>query len=241
MKDCHDIEPRLSEFVDGTLEPDEQQTVSAHVGRCPRCQHLAADLARLRDAARHLGPVTPPAHIWLEVAGQVRLDQPHPAPAPRRTGATWQQAGRQWLGLAAALVFVTLGVWLVQRAPATLGGEPAPELSSADVVASELELALQHYERAIAALEVMAAGGDDTLDPVLAGTLRSNKSVLDRAIAESRQALADDPGSAPARDSLFEALRQKVGLLQSTVTLINEMRKGNPEGAVAATGRGRSS
>jgi hypothetical protein len=87
----------------------------------------------------------------------------------------------------------------------------------------------------------MAEGGDDSLDPVVAGTLRTNLTVLNRAIAESRQALADDPGSVPARDSLFEALRQKVVLLQSTVTLINEMRKGNPEGAVAASGRGRSS
>ena len=33
-----------------------------------------------------------------------------------------------------------------------------------------------------------------------------------------------------AQESLFEALRNKVSLLQDTVTLINEMRKGNPEG-----------
>jgi len=30
---------------------------------------------------------------------------------------------------------------------------------------------------------------------------------------------------------LFEALRSKVELLQDIVALINEMRKGNPEGA----------
>jgi hypothetical protein len=240
MSECHEIEPRLSEFVDGTLEPDEHALVSSHVTQCARCQDLAADLTRLRDGARHLGPVTPPAHVWLEVAGQVRLDG-RPAPQAVHRARAAAGAPRQWLGLAAALVLVTLGVWLVQRAPASLGGQPADGLSSVEVVRSELELAMQHYEKAITTLETMAEGGDDSLDPVVAGTLRTNLTVLNRAIAESRQALADDPGSVPARDSLFEALRQKVVLLQSTVTLINEMRKGNPEGAVAASGRGRSS
>lgn len=240
MTECNEIEPRLSEFVDGTLEPDADARVTSHVARCPRCQGLAADLTRLRDRARDLGPITPPDHVWLEVAGQIRLDGLPVAHAAHRTRAA-RSGGRQWLGLAAALVLVTLGVWLVQRAPASLGGEPAGGLSSVDVVRSELELAMQHYEKAIATLETMAEGGDDSLDPVVASTLRTNLTVLNRAIAESRQALADDPGSVPARDSLFEALRQKVVLLQATVTLINEMRKGNPEGAVAATGRGLSS
>jgi len=34
-----------------------------------------------------------------------------------------------------------------------------------------------------------------------------------------------------AQESLFDALRSKLELLQDVVSLINEMRKGNPEGA----------
>jgi hypothetical protein len=61
--------------------------------------------------------------------------------------------------------------------------------------------------------------------------LEKNPPVIDQAIAESRSALQSEPQSAPARDSLFEALRQKVNLLQDTIALMNEMRKGNSAGA----------
>ena len=65
--------------------------------------------------------------------------------------------------------------------------------------------------------------------------------MIDQAIAESRAALAADPQSQPARDSLIDALRRKVGVLQTTVALMNEMRQGNQEGAArVAAGAGRS-
>ena len=61
--------------------------------------------------------------------------------------------------------------------------------------------------------------------------LQKNLQVIDQAIAESRSALKAEPLSAPARDSLFDALRRKVALLQDTIALMNEMRKGNAAGA----------
>ena len=50
-------------------------------------------------------------------------------------------------------------------------------------------------------------------------------------VFESRDALRIQPQSSLAQESLFEALRHKVALLQDTLALINEMRKGNEEGA----------
>jgi hypothetical protein len=55
--------------------------------------------------------------------------------------------------------------------------------------------------------------------------------VIDQAISESRAALKSEPDSAPAQESLFTALRRKVSLLQEMLALINEMRKGNQDGA----------
>jgi hypothetical protein len=60
--------------------------------------------------------------------------------------------------------------------------------------------------------------------------LQKNLEVIDQAIGESRSALRTQPASEVAQESLFEALRNKVSLLQETVVLINEMRKGNQEG-----------
>jgi CHASE3 domain sensor protein len=77
----------------------------------------------------------------------------------------------------------------------------------------------------------VAKTDDGAIDPETAAVLEKNLQVIDQAIAESRTALKSEPQSAPARDSLFEALRQKVTLLQSTIALMNEMRKGNSAGA----------
>jgi tetratricopeptide (TPR) repeat protein len=136
------------------------------------------------------------------------------------------------VGIAAALLVTTLVVWLAGRitAPAPDPGN-APPVASVEGVAEELRLAMEHYERAIATLEGLAKADDGDLDPALAATLTASLRRVDEAIAESRLALATSPESAPARESLFEALRRKVGVLQATATLINEMRQGDPDAA----------
>ena len=98
-------------------------------------------------------------------------------------------------------------------------------------VEAEFRLAEQHYQNAIAKLEEAAKSDQSTIDPQTAAMLQKNLQVIDQAIAESRAALKTEPQSAPARDSLFEALKRKVTLLQDTIALMNEMRKGNAAGA----------
>jgi hypothetical protein len=80
-------------------------------------------------------------------------------------------------------------------------------------------------------MEQIAIANQRALDPKTAATLEKNRGVIDQAIAETRAAVKADPGSVVARTALFEALKQKVALLQDTIALINEMRKGNNAGA----------
>jgi hypothetical protein len=230
---CPDIQPRLSAFADGALSAEDRAEVARHVEQCASCRGVLRDLERLRGAARELGPIRPPDHIWLEIAGQVRAASGPAArltPSPARQPAVWQ-----WVGLAAMLVIVTMAVYFVMRPP---GVAPAPGNAGPDVavqdVANELKLAMQHYENAITKLEALTKNNDGAIDPAMADMLQKNLAVVDQAIAESRLALQSNPQSEPARESLFEALRRKVGVLQATVTLMNQMRQGNPAGAAGA-------
>ena len=52
--------------------------------------------------------------------------------------------------------------------------------------------------------------------------LKDNLAAIDRAVGESRAALASEPASALAQDSLLDALDTKVALLQDTVALTSE-------------------
>jgi tetratricopeptide (TPR) repeat protein len=158
------------------------------------------------------------------------------APRARRSAAM--------LALAAALVLAVAGsIVVLMRVNDTSPQAPAPAAAPAapggnavapdavESVEAEFRLAEQHYQNAIAKLEEAAKSDDDTIDAQTAAALQKNLQVIDQAIAESRAALRQEPQSTPARDSLFEALRRKVLLLQDTIALMNEMRKGDSAGA----------
>jgi hypothetical protein len=138
-----------------------------------------------------------------------------------------------WLAAAAALLLITTAgiVSLVRPAPPHADQAAVePAASPADPVASvqaELQLATEHYEKAIQQLEEIARSDDNALDPQVAAVFQKNLQVIDQAIDESRSALQSQPASAIVQEGLFEAMRSKVALLQQTVELINEMRKGN--------------
>jgi hypothetical protein len=130
------------------------------------------------------------------------------------------------------LVLVTLGAYFVMRTPgAPLPAGNAPAANSVEAVIDDMD---KGFEAAIKKLEPLVKDGSDRLDPVAAATLMSSIEKIDGAIAESRAALGQAPGSAPARESLFEALKTKVGVLQATLNLMNEMRKGDQAAAAEA-------
>jgi hypothetical protein len=240
---CPDFGPSLSDLVDGTLSRDARARVEAHLETCAECRTLLADLKRVRAAARALPRMKAPATVWqnLRAGLDAEANQARRAPvlqfAPRR---------RMLLtGLAAAAVLVlavSAGVYFMSR-PAT-GVPPAPAQAaahqkSADAVQSveaELELADQHYQKAIDGLEAVAREGQGVLDPQVAAALRKGIGVTDQAIVESRAALRVSPTDEAAQASLFEALQRKVALLRDTIALINEMRKGDQAGAARIAG-----
>ncbi len=138
-----------------------------------------------------------------------------------------------WLGAAAALLLATvIGVVpLMERQREHNDDDRASDAAPAEVtvesVAAEFEAAETHYQKAIDDLQTIANADTGELDPQIAAVLQKNLTVIDQAISESRAALKSQPASTNAQDGLFSALRTKVALLQQTVELINEMRKGN--------------
>ena len=112
--------------------------------------------------------MTPPSHVWLEVAGQIRQRTPTVATQPAasaRLAPLWH-----WAGLAAALVVITTGTYVFLRLERRTPVAPPPTTSaqasgSAQVVADELAQAMAHYQKAIAELEVITKTNNGALDP----------------------------------------------------------------------------
>ena len=239
---CHEFEPELGDYVDGTLPPEQVEAVSAHVDGCVRCRAIVADFKAIRSVAQTLEPQMPATHVWTRIAAALEQDQRQGAGAEQIRPAPWWRlasgamAWKPVIAAAAMLVLLVAGTWLAWRdasgAPATgmvASGSrvPADETS----IDPEVQLAEQHYSAAIGDLEKVTQTESGSLDPQTAQVVHANLEVIDQAIGQSREALKSEPTNPMAQESLFDALRSKVQLLQDTVALINEMRKGNQDGA----------
>src|SRR4029453_6572471 len=96
-----------------------------------------------------------------------------------------------------------------------------PALAEPVSVKAEFELAEAQYTNAIAGLESITKSEQSALDMDTADVLQANLTVIDGAITESRAALQTEPDNPTAQDSLFDALRSKLELLQDLVALLN--------------------
>ncbi len=234
---CADLQTDvLVDLVDGRLDPAQQRDLERHLEACPDCRALVTDLRSIRAAAFMLDRREPGAAAWSRLQAAVAAEPAARArllmmPAAIRRGLG-QGGWPVWLGAAAALVLATvIGLLpLMNRNAASdeaaNGTEGAPEVT-VESVAAEFEAAERHYQKAIDDLQTIANKDTGELDPEVAAVLQKNLTVIDQAITESRVALRSQPSSTNAQDGLFDALRTKVALLQQTVELINEMRKGN--------------
>ena len=252
---CEHYQEAIGELVDGArMDEARRIEVEAHLRDCAPCRALLADLRQIRAAAARLPMAPPPERVWAKVSAQLPIPASRPA-TPGKPGllAVIFGSGRLRLawGTGALVLAVLVLVIALPRLRSTdtrqvASGTAAPTAATGPVhatdtqlvqsVESELRLAEQHYEKAIAGLEQIAKAGQGTLDPQLAGTLQKNLAVIDQAIHDSRVALQTQPTNELAQESLFEAFRRKVGLLQETVSLMNEMRKGNQAEAAKIIG-----
>jgi predicted anti-sigma-YlaC factor YlaD len=206
---CEQCQQWLGDAVDGTLDAERQAQIDAHGRECAACRNLLNDLTEIRAAAATLDRVTPSPELWRAIAAQV--ENP-----PRAHAPSWARLA------AAAAVVLMLGAaaWLA-LGPQSRGGDGETASDLARSAATELQLAEQHYENAITALEQLTVGKNNALDPSVAAQIAESLKSIDRAIDDSRAALKTDPSSFVAQTSLLEALRMKVALLQETVSLMD--------------------
>ena len=71
MKNCQDIQPDLSAYVDGELAPSRRAEIEAHVAACPRCQQELAGLRTLAAGVAALPRLHPAPRFLAEVRRKI--------------------------------------------------------------------------------------------------------------------------------------------------------------------------
>jgi anti-sigma factor RsiW len=198
---CEHYDDLLNDYVDGLHNAEFE----AHLATCARCQALVADFTSIHRAASTLEEHLPPPRLWAKISASID-EKP-------RWFSPWIPVA---VAASLALVMAT-ATWLAWRSSPSQA--PAPVTLATDDAALPADA---QYEQAIAGLQQLADAQNAALDPRTRAVLKDNLAAIDRAIDESRAALASEPASALAQDSLLDALDTKVALLQDTVALTAE-------------------
>src|SRR5580765_3476822 len=111
---CLELRESLAEYQDGN-RPEQR----AHLKNCPECAALVADLLVIACAAGELRAANEPSpRVWnsIEIAlrqeGLIRPQRPRHSLLPS-FGSQWGWA--RWLAPAAALLLISLGIYLRQQ------------------------------------------------------------------------------------------------------------------------------
>ena len=224
---------RISPHIEGDLTAEETAELEAHLSGCPACRAVHDEmLAVIADAGR-LPLRQPPRDLWPEI--RARLDEGDRTRAEeadvielptavrredrsRRVELTHRQL------IAASIVLVALSAAITTWLGPDLGGAPPvavappPEADAVTMVSStvlppDLSAELQQLETALAD----ARAG---LDPNTVRVLERNLAVIERAIAESREALALDPGNDFLAGHLERSYQRKVEYLRDAARVI---------------------
>ena len=73
MRNCQDIQPELSAYLDGELAPSRRAEIEAHVASCPHCQRELAGLRMLAAGVAALPRLQPAPRFLAEVRRKIAL------------------------------------------------------------------------------------------------------------------------------------------------------------------------
>lgn len=216
---CQELDARLDEWVDGTLAAAQAKEVEAHLSTCALCRDRERRLRQvLAHAAALPRSVAPPRDLWPGIARRL--------PAER---SWWGTAGWGPVALAAAatvLVAVAAALWngpVPGRVSTVQIPAPSPEallvVGTAPVSDPVLAAAERDYQAAASALLEALQQRRDRLQPATLAAVETNLAVIDRALAEVRQALVEDPTNPELSRMLVATHKKKVGVLSRVVKL----------------------
>jgi tetratricopeptide (TPR) repeat protein len=211
---------RLSEYLDDELTPVERAALEAHLASCRECTATLDELRAVVARAGALTPRPPADDLWPGI--EPRLQRGSIAAFPQRPARRFSFTVPQLVAAGLALMVMSGGgVWVLQHGgrattlPPVAASNTAPEPG---VVLTSLSD--PRYDEAIADLEQALEAGRAQLDPGTVKILEANLGAIDKAIDESRRALASDPANVYLNNHLADARQRKLALLRRATALV---------------------
>jgi len=204
---CGELRALLDAYARGSLAPAELAAFEDHLATCAECAAwLDATEPALEGVPTLRRSVEPEADLWPGI--QARL-------APRAGLGLRRVTLPGWLLAAAALLLIAVSSGIT----AVLVRAPRPGTASLPLSASTLSPLEAQYASAASELSAELGRARTRLAPATLAIIERNLAVLDSALAETRQALANDPGNAALERLVIATWQQKMDFLRRAAAL----------------------
>lgn len=213
---------RLSEYLDGDLDPATRAELDAHLAGCGDCRATLAELRGVVARARRLDDrdAAPASDLWPGIADRIGLATDDLA--RRRAVRRFSFSVPQLIAASFILAVVSGGAaWMARswtggpKVPVAAGPNEAGSGAVASIV-NWVPKADSSADHAVADLRVALAEGRQAgrIDSATIATLEHSLAVIDSAITEARLALEQDPNSPYLHHHLAATMRRKFEFLR---------------------------
>lgn len=243
--ECDLMCERLAAYMEGDLSPAEQAAAEEHLADCTPCAEVLAELRAIASQAATMPALEPSRDLWSGIESRIATPVTQfggsPAAVKRAPRRQWQfaiaaaaliaaSAGTTYLIAARHSGSATPVVTVAQQAPVPHNDSTTtvtPRVAPAPVPPPNFTYATHKkdmsaapvYDREISLLDSMVRTRRESLDPKTVKIIEQNLKIIDKAITESRAALARDPKSPLLSNQLDNVLGSKVELLRTVAFL----------------------
>ena len=206
---------RLSEYLDGELSLPEREALEAHLLSCADCGRTLEELRAVVARAGQVIDREPARDLWPAIAA--RLQTPDLELAPIATSGKRRLSFSIPQLAAASIVLMlmsagTMYMMLEDDAAAPVAAEqPVVQSSPAQV---SVRSVTRRYDEAVQELELALEHNRSQMDTATVRILEKNLAIIDRAIADARAALGQEPANPYLTKYLDAAMQRKVQLLR---------------------------
>ena len=213
----------LNDYADDLLPASERVRVEQHVAACAECRREWVALRELLDlTAAAPRSIEPPSDDWTALRAELERRKEVVLPSSgRHAHPAWR---RRAMLAAAALALVAsssavTAIVMRGRAPAEVAVAPGTQRVDSPALPVAYSATEADYLRTVAELAEALEAQRPSLAPSTIATVERSLRVIDDAIAEARDALANDPGNRVLVDILSANYERKLELLKRAAEL----------------------
>ena len=230
---CEKYQDLLSEFVDGSLSPEDCQTIKTHLMVCGACAESVSDLNAIVEFCReHRGeyPAVPNQRaLWLRInniiESELLISSPATVPASaswwfRLMNRSWELSFPQLATLVASTVIVVSLLSVISVRRFSFAGSSVrvsgPVLASNGV---SLDDRIRQQQQVIDYWNQRVELNKARWSPQMRDTFERNMGVIDAAVNDSMLELKNNPHDEVSEEVLNSALNDKLELLKEFAEL----------------------